>query len=76
MEIKTLENKVLSLTKISSNLRERTLKKLNKQAKEQLKELQNDEKRLKLKKEQLEKTIYKIENIDEYLKGKKAEKSE
>lgn len=76
MEIKALENKVLSLTKISSNLRERTLKKLNKQAKEQLKELQNDEKRLKLKKEQLEKTIYKIENIDEYLKGKKAEKNE
>lgn len=80
MNLETLEQRYNALT-LQSNMNERqkTLSKLQDEAKRQFKELNVLVGKSKNIEKKLNDTLYNIENIDEYLankKGKKAPKSE
>lgn len=76
METKELIDKISNLTRNSNTQREKTLQRLKEEAKKQAKELQLLEKELIVRKDRLEKIVYNIENIDEFLDSKKENKKE
>lgn len=65
--IKDFETRLNKATNSGANARQRALDRLEIEAKKQLKEVQSLAKALQTKEERLEKVIYQMENIDEYL---------
>ena len=71
-----LKSRISAANNKGASIKEKTLDKLKNEADKLLKEAQRLDKALQGKKERLEKLVYSIENIDEYLqklsnKGKK-----
>ena len=68
VKIAEFESRINAATNSGANAREKTLDKLTNEAKKQLKEVQRLDKALQMKQDKLEKIVYNIENIDEYMK--------
>lgn len=64
-----LESKINAANKTSASIKEKTLDKLASEARKLLKEAQKLDKALQSKRQRLEKLVYNIENIDDYLQN-------